>query len=128
MIKMKRNPWDAFLLTNIIRRVPIGISVVLIAALTLMLSTTVACNSGPQQSPQNQPPATETPAINAATDGAKLLDERCSSCHTASKPKQARKTLDQWDQTVSRMIGKGARLTETEKAILLEYLGKTYGP
>ena len=125
---MKRNPWDSTLLTNIIRRVSIGIPVVLIAALTLLLSTTVACNSSPQQSLQNQPSATDTPAINAVTDGAKLLDERCSSCHSANKPKQARKTLDQWDQTVNRMIGKGARLTETEKAILLECLGKTYGP
>lgn len=119
---MKRFAWRSRLLFNVIQRGRTHVVVLLMVALTLTMSATVACNSGSKQSP-----AAVTPTVNTVPDGAKLLDGRCSSCHGADKPKQARKTLDQWDKTVSRMIDKGARLTESEKAVLLEYLGKTYG-
>jgi hypothetical protein len=88
----------------------------------------VAFNSGAKPSPQSQPPAAITPVKNEIPDGVILLDERCSTCHGANKAKQARKTIGLCDQTVSRMIGKGARLTKAEKALLLNYLGKTYDP
>jgi len=61
-------------------------------------------------------------------DGAKLLDERCSVCHKAERPKAAKKSLADWDKTVARMIGKGAKLSDQEKKALVEYLAKTYKP
>lgn len=63
-----------------------------------------------------------------AMDAAALLEARCSTCHSTAKAAQARKTLEEWTQTVTRMIGKGARLTDAEKAALIEYLARTYGP
>lgn len=63
-----------------------------------------------------------------AMGSAALLEARCSTCHSISKATQARKTLEEWDQTVTRMIGKGAQLTDAEKAALIEYLARTYGP
>jgi hypothetical protein len=128
MSKMNRFSGQSRHLTNGIKSERIRVVLVLLVALILMMSAPVACNSGAKPSPQNQPPAAVTPVINEIPNGAILLDERCATCHSASKAKQARKTIDQWDQTVSRMIGKGARLTEAEKALLLNYLGKTYGP
>lgn len=62
-----------------------------------------------------------------ALDGATLLDTRCSVCHSTERVKQAKKTNEQWDQTVTRMVGKGAQLTESEKTVLLGYLSKIYG-
>lgn len=64
----------------------------------------------------------------AALDGAKLLEERCSVCHESGRPKAAKKSMADWDKTVSRMMGKGAKLSEPEKKALVEHLAKTYKP
>lgn len=69
-----------------------------------------------------------TPFVYAETEGAKLLEERCSVCHPSSRPKSKQKTPEQWETTVNRMMGKGAKLSEEEKAVLLDFLGKTYKP
>lgn len=67
-------------------------------------------------------------AATPAEDGVSLLDKRCSVCHPAARPKAAKKTPEQWEATVSRMIGKGAQLNAAEKKVLVDYLGKTYKP
>ena len=63
-----------------------------------------------------------------ALDAAKLLEERCSVCHATSRPKAAKKSMAEWDKTVTKMMGKGAKLSETEKKALVEHLAKTYKP
>jgi len=69
-----------------------------------------------------------TTIVYAETEGANLLEERCSVCHPSSRPKSKQKTPEQWETTVNRMMGKGAKLSEEEKAVLLDFLGKTYKP
>ncbi|MDH3870108.1 MAG: hypothetical protein OET55_06045 [Desulfuromonadales bacterium] len=69
-----------------------------------------------------------TAIVYAETEGANLLEERCSVCHPTSRPKSKQKTPEQWETTVNRMMGKGAKLTEEEKVILLDFLSKTYKP
>jgi cytochrome c5 len=64
----------------------------------------------------------------AQEDGTALLEARCSVCHPSARPKSKQKTAEQWEATVTRMMGKGAKLTEEEKQILVEYLSKTYKP
>ena len=57
--------------------------------------------------------------------GAALLDARCSRCHPVGiKKKNA--TKEEWEQTVTRMIGKGAVLTPAEKTVLVDFLEKYY--
>jgi cytochrome c5 len=63
-----------------------------------------------------------------AIDAAKLLEERCSVCHESKRPKSAKKSMADWDKTVTKMIGKGAKLSEAEKKALVEHLAKTYKP
>jgi len=63
-----------------------------------------------------------------AIGGAELLEERCSVCHSSSRPKTAKKTGEEWDATVTRMMGKGAKLSEKEKKTLADYLSATYKP
>lgn len=71
--------------------------------------------------------ATAAAEKSLANDGATLLDTRCSVCHSADRPKRARKSLSQWETTVTRMIGKGAQLSAAEKGMLVSHLAKTYG-
>ena len=70
----------------------------------------------------------EVPLVWAQEDGATLLEQRCSVCHPSARPKSKQKTPEQWDATVTRMMGKGAKLTPDEKQILVDYLSKTYKP
>jgi len=78
----------------------------------------------PTEVPQEEPP-TEPPL---AGDGAVLLEERCTVCHGLDRTTSAQKTREQWEQTVVRMVGKGAELNEEEQEILIAYLTETYGP
>lgn len=68
------------------------------------------------------------PIALAQDDGAALLEQRCSVCHPSSRPKSKLKTPEQWEATVTRMMGKGAKLTTDEKQVLVDYLSKTYKP
>ena len=71
-----------------------------------------------------EPPAEEPPAI----DGATLLEERCTQCHGLERTTQKRKTREEWEKTVVRMVSKGTNLTDDEQRTLIDYLAATYGP
>jgi len=101
---------------------------ILIAVWLVMMAVLVVFNSGSSQPTQALPSGTALAAEKPALDGATLLEKRCSVCHSADRPRQAKKTREQWEQTVTRMIGKGAQLTEAEKTVLVDYLAKTYRP
>ncbi len=70
----------------------------------------------------------ETPIALAEDEAAALLEQRCSVCHPSARPKSKQKTPEQWEATVTRMMGKGAQLTPEEKKGLIDYLSKTYKP
>jgi hypothetical protein len=74
------------------------------------------------------PISQSTAAPPTEADGASLMEERCSTCHSLDRIKQAKKTRDQWVQTVKSMVGKGAQLSATEQSSVIDYLSKTYGP
>jgi cytochrome c5 len=75
-----------------------------------------------------EPEEEEPTAQPSSGDGAALLEERCTVCHGLERANQAQKTGQEWEQTVTRMIGHGAELAEDEQATLIEYLTATYGP
>ncbi len=99
---------------------------VLLAVCLLLMALLVACS--PSSSEPSSAPATTLSGETSAPDGAALLAERCSVCHSTERVTQAHKTADEWDTTVTRMISKGAQLTEAEKSALVDYLATTYGP
>lgn len=74
---------------------------------------------------QDAPATGVQPAANS--EGAALLDQRCSVCHSPDRAKQAPRSKIDWETTVTRMIGKGAQLSDAEKQTLVDYLAKTYG-
>jgi hypothetical protein len=55
-------------------------------------------------------------------DGATLVNTRCSTCHSAQRGQTTSKTRQQWEQTVTRMVGKGAKVNEREQVVLVDYL------
>ena len=87
-----------------------GLAVALILSVSLLL----ACG-GPAAAP-------------SSSEGASILEERCTVCHSLDRVEQKQKTHEEWTTTVTRMIGKGAELSESEQATLIDHLTETYGP
>jgi hypothetical protein len=56
-----------------------------------------------------------------------LVEERCSECHALTTVKVARKTHDEWEATVERMVELGARLSDQQAEEVVDYLSETYG-
>ncbi len=103
----------------------IAICAVALIAVVLVLS---ACGSTSAQ-PTAQPQVTGQSVTPApGVDGATLLQERCTVCHTLDRIKQAKKTREQWTLTITKMLSNGAKLNDAERTVLLDYLTKTYGP
>jgi cytochrome c553 len=65
-----------------------------------------------------------------AEDGAKILSESCSGCHSAKVRSldNVRMPREQWQETVDRMIDQGAEVPKGKKSELLDYLANTHGP
>jgi hypothetical protein len=56
-----------------------------------------------------------------------LVEERCSECHALTTVKVARKTHEEWEATVERMVELGARLSDEQAQEVVDYLSDTYG-
>jgi cytochrome c5 len=110
----------------------------IVAALVVAVVMLGACGGG---SSSPAPAATAVPSTTAptdapaaaptaapATDAAALLQARCTDCHDLNRVTAARYTQEQWQQTVTRMVQKGANLTADEQTVLVAYLAATYKP
>jgi uncharacterized lipoprotein YajG len=86
----------------------ISILIVILLAGTLL----AACGSGSSSS--------------GGTDGASLMQNRCSVCHSTARITSAHKTAAGWTDTVQRMINNGAQLNATEQQTLIDYLAANY--
>jgi hypothetical protein len=53
-----------------------------------------------------------------------LLQERCTVCHTLDRVHKAKKDKAEWDKTIARMVQKGAKVNETERQALRDYLSQ----
>jgi cytochrome c5 len=70
-----------------------------------------------------QPEKKVQEAEKKALDGKAVLQARCTKCHGLDKiEKHAKVDKEHWADTVSAMIKKGARLTDEERNVLIEYL------
>jgi len=68
------------------------------------------------------------PGCLGRRSGRELVQNRCTECHTLFQVEASRKTSREWRITVSRMIDYGARISNKEIRILIDYLTDTYGP
>ncbi len=58
----------------------------------------------------------------ALQEGPLLLQSRCTQCHSLEKIQQAKKTRLEWEQTLSEMESFNAKISDSEKKVLLDYL------
>ncbi|HEY8004023.1 MAG TPA: hypothetical protein VIE16_07335 [Phenylobacterium sp.] len=82
-----------------------------------------------------QPPTSQAPAVQpppeaqpqpSRPDPKDILEGVCSGCHGVDFIAEHRKSHDDWDFTVHRMMDKGAELSPDEADALVDYLAKTY--
>ena len=74
--------------------------------------------------PEEVKPTTPTSSI----DGEALLQQKCTGCHNLSRVTNKAWSLQQWEQNVTDMIRRGARINAEEEDALVKYLAETYGP
>ena len=86
--------------------------------------TSPPAEATPTQPPEEQQPTTQP----VSADGAVLLQDRCGTCHGLDRVTSVRKTREEWEQTVTGMVAKGAKLDQDELETLIAYLATTYGP
>ena len=56
------------------------------------------------------------------------MQERCTECHDLGRVESASKSSEGWEETVARMVAKGADLNDEEQAVAVDYLTEAYGP
>lgn len=95
----------------------------------LIILVISACSSA-NASQTTEPPfsSTSTPASTTAIDGATLVSQRCTACHSMSRIESAHHSAAEWQTIVDSMIRRGARLTPEEETVVVNYLAATYGP
>ena len=86
------------------------------AGLALAASTALA-------QPQAQTPP---PAEQQAPDAKAIVEGACTMCHGLDFIAERRKSHDDWEFTVRRMMDKGAALDEGAFDLVVDYLAKTY--
>jgi len=92
---------------------------ILLVTLAVILLTT-ACSSGASST-------TAAPASTTALDGATLVQERCSVCHTLARIENTKHTATDWKTIVDMMISRGAQLTPEEAIVVVNYLASNFG-
>jgi len=60
--------------------------------------------------------------------GEKLVDDKCTGCHTWTVIGVSSKTAHEWRNTVYRMENIGADVDEDEVDAIVEYLATNFGP
>jgi cytochrome c-type biogenesis protein CcmH/NrfF len=92
---------------------------VLLLAIFAMMFLVTACASSSSST-------TVAPASNTQ-DGATLVQERCTVCHTLSRAESQHLSSAEWKSVVDMMMARGARLTADEETLVVDYLAATYG-
>jgi cytochrome c5 len=86
--------------------------------IAIFLALTVAPATLSMAVPQELPEA----------EGKKLLEERCSSCHSLEPVVSLKQPEGAWKKLVVKMVGYGAQLDDKEVIAATEYLTKYFGP
>jgi Quinohemoprotein amine dehydrogenase A, alpha subunit, haem binding len=107
---------QTFIPGGIMRKTLLSIGILCITILVFA----VACSSG-------TPTSTVAPAVTASQEGATLVSERCTVCHSLSRVESLRLSAADWSTVVDQMIARGAQLTPAEKTVIVNYLAANFG-
>jgi cytochrome c5 len=98
---------------------------------------TAAPAEGAQASASPAPSSTDaSPSASSQTksvtlpdgDGKAIAEKSCSVCHQLTNLTSAHKSLDDWRDTVQRMLDNGADVPKDKLETLIQYLAKNFGP
>ncbi len=110
----------------------IAVGVVLALAVALMRTERVVGEAGAKASTAtaNQAlPIAGTQIAELPNGAGKLETEKaCLKCHSADILRQQRLTEKQWTASVTKMLGWGAELAESDKSTVIGYLARSFGP
>jgi mono/diheme cytochrome c family protein len=81
-----------------------------------------------QTAPPTAAPAAPTPVVLPDGDGKPIATEYCQACHKLTNLTKAHKDLDDWKDTISTMIERGASIPDDKVDTLAQYLAKNFGP
>jgi DMSO/TMAO reductase YedYZ molybdopterin-dependent catalytic subunit len=70
--------------------------------------------------------ATPAAAPEAVPAPPASFKQSCLACHEDNVIKQQRLTKAQWDREINKMVGWGAKIKDSDRPALLDYLSKTY--
>ncbi len=78
----------------------------------------------------NFAPRKAAPAISASSveRGKQVFENKCLLCHEVDLVEAQRLGKPGWTREVEKMVRWGAKVTDTEKEPLVDYLVKSYGP
>ena len=60
--------------------------------------------------------------------GRELVVTICSSCHTLTRISMQHLSKDEWRGEIKGMLSEGAAVTAEETELIVQYLGKNFGP
>lgn len=60
--------------------------------------------------------------------GKDVVLKKCTSCHSIRNVIASRRTADDWAQEVSKMVGRGATVSDDEADTIVNYLADHFGP
>lgn len=95
-------------------------------AVTGLLTLSAVAAAQPAPAAPAAAPAGAAPAANGGA-GKQLFEGACGACHDLTVSTDQRKSHDDWQATVTRMVGSGAPLNDQEAAQVVEYLSKNFG-
>jgi cytochrome c5 len=84
-----------------------------------------AASSDAPTATASQPPK---PAELPDGDGKAIAVESCQACHKLTTLTKARKSLDDWRDSVQSMMDRGANVPQDKIDTLVQYLAKNFGP
>ena len=90
------------------------------ARLTLFLFASIALASAQPPSAPGKPlpPGPMQPKVKAA----------CTQCHNATRITEQHMTRQEWSDQLEKMEGLGAVIADADRAAMLNYLTKNFGP
>lgn len=83
--------------------------------------------AGQTDKAKSSPPGTDA-SLLPDSPGKEVVLKKCQSCHSIRTVTARRGTADDWAQEVSKMIGRGAAISDDEGDTIVDYLAAHFGP
>jgi hypothetical protein len=100
-----------------------------VAALLWVLGAAAAISATPPPAPLGAAPDPASIDLKTLPAGnhRELVIRTCAVCHPIDIVVQKRRTQDEWDTLIARMVDHGAHATDTEQDQIFEYLVRNFG-